>query len=311
MKPATVGALCAAFLLAALPVAISARGDSGAARVELGRRLFYDGDLSADGSMACASCHEQKHGFAHPSETRPGVTGEAGRRNVPGLANLAGLRHFNWADNRIATLEAQAEVPMFGDHPVELGMKGREAELARRIAADPCYVAMFRRAFPERRGRIETATITGALAAFTQSLVSRHSLWERGVYPLSPAARRGARHFAGACASCHAGSDFTDGDYHALERSGPDIGLMEATGNPADSHRFRTPGLRNVAVTGPWMHDGRAATLGEALDRHGAAARLSPAERADMLAFLATLTDDFFLQDKRFGYPETACGRKP
>ncbi len=127
------------------------------AKVELGRRLFYDADLSANGTMACAACHEQKRGFADGNAMRPGVHGDPGRRNVPGLANVAWRARLTIADPAIIDLEAQALVPLLGEHPVEMGMRGLETELSRRLGTNACYRRMFARAFPAERGRIDLA----------------------------------------------------------------------------------------------------------------------------------------------------------
>ncbi|CAN5214666.1 di-heme enzyme [soil metagenome] len=277
-----------------------------AVRVELGRRLFYDADLSLDGTMACAACHEQKHGFADGNRTRSGVTGEAGRRNVPGLANVAWMAPLTWADPRQTSLEAQVAVPMLGDHPVEMGMKGREAEISRRLARDPCYVRQFRSAFPERQGVIGLETVALALAAFERTLVSFGSAYDRGEF--SEAAGRGGVVFARACANCHGGPHFADGAFHRLEPVvARDRGLGEITGRIEDDGRFRTPGLRNVAVTAPYFHDGAAVDLGAAIERHGIA--LTMVERGEIIAFLEALTDPDFLSDPRFALPQKACGR--
>lgn len=279
-----------------------------AARVELGRRLFYDADLSVDGTMACAACHEQKHGFADGNVTRPGVHGDPGRRNVPGLANVAWLASLTWADPRQTTLEAQVSVPVLGDHPVEMGMKGQEAEIARRLAADPCYMRMFRAAFPERQGAIDMATVSQALAAFERTLVSYGSDYDRG--RLSELAVQGQAAFARACAGCHSGPQFSDGDFHRLEVKAPaDRGLGEVTGEPLDDGRFRTAPLRNVALTAPYFHDGRSKDLAAAIARHELVA-VQPGERAGLIAFLEALTDRDFIADPRFALPSKACGKR-
>lgn len=122
-------ALLATIMLCAAPQVVArSRHD---ARVELGRRLFYDADLSRDGTMSCATCHEQRHGFADGNRVHPGVTDEPGRRNVPGLANVGHFSPLTWADPRQTTLERQAAVPVFGTHPVEMGMAGMQADRGR------------------------------------------------------------------------------------------------------------------------------------------------------------------------------------
>lgn len=307
--------LCLLLACAGLLVA-AGKGVSGgatqAAQIELGRRLFYDADLSADGSMACSSCHVQRHGFADSVATHPGVHGEAGRRNAPGLANVTRARSLTWSDPRVRTLEAQVSIPVLGDDPVEMGMKGQEAEIARRLGRDPCYVSMFRAAFPDMGGRIDMTTVTRAIAAFERSMISDDAPfdhWRRGARDaLTPAQRQGSRLFARDCASCHAGADMSDGRFHAIETAGRDKGLGAVTGKAGDDGRFRTPMLRNVALTAPYLHDGSARTLGEAIARHRSV-RLDAGQMAAIIAFLDAMTDRSFLSDRRYALPDSACGR--
>lgn len=280
-----------------------------AAKVELGRRLFYDADLSADGTMSCATCHEQKHAFADGNQTHPGVTGEPGRRNVPGLANVAWMTPLTFADPAATTLETQATTPVFGSHPVEMGMAGREAAIPDRFARDSCYRTMFRRAFPESEGRIDFVNVAKALASFERTLVSYGSAYDRGT--LSEPARAGGALFARDCASCHAGQLFTDLRAHRLgpiDKAASDQGLFEKTGAEDDRGRFRTPSLRNVALTGPWWHDGSARTLDAAIARHGRG--YEPSDVTSLMAFLGALSDPEFVTRKDLAIPDRACGRR-
>lgn len=297
------------------PPAVPGDNAMSAARVALGRRLFYDADLSIDGTMACATCHEQRRGFADGNPTRPGVHGDPGRRNVPGLANVGWLTPLTWADPGLATLEKQALVPITGDHPVEMGMHGREAEVPARLGRDRCYRRMFAAAFPETRGRIDLEAVAKALAAFERTLISFDSPYDRrNATPLPPAAARGLALFGAGCASCHAGPLFSDGRFHSIETKvgEADAGLGEKTGDPADRGRFRTPSLRNAALAPPYLHDGSTATITEAIRRHEAAkATLSETQLDDLTAFIDTLTDRRFVSDPRLAYPETSCGRTP
>lgn len=293
-----------------------------AAKVELGRRLFYDADLSINGTMSCATCHEQKRGFADGNATRAGVHGDPGRRNVPGLANVGYAARLTWADPRLTMLEAQVAVPVLGEHPVEMGMKGQEAEIDRRLGRDNCYVRMFASAFPEDGGRIDMANVTKALATFQRTMIAFETPFDRHrrgqKEAISSAARRGADIFQGrgACASCHSGPNFTDDDYHALKVATPmaDRGLGEVSGVAMDDGKFRTRGLRNVALTAPYMHDGSAQTLDEALRRHDAvltgSVALSDRDRSYLIAFLGELTDQRFVTDPRFALPSKACGKR-
>jgi cytochrome c peroxidase len=282
------------------------------AKVELGRRLFYDADLSDDGTMACATCHEQHRGFADGNRNHAGVHGDPARRNVPGLANLAWLPNYTWGDPRIRTLEAQVLVPVLGTSPVEMGMKGREAEIATRLGHDACYHQMFAAAFPETHGRIDLPAVTQALASFERTLVSVDAPYDRmrsGRETADPTVRAGAALFDRDCASCHSGPVLSDGKFHRItEWTAADRGLGETTGKASDDGRFRTPSLRNVAVTQPYFHDGSANTLRIAIERHPGVR--SDAEIAALVALLETMTDRQFLVDPRFSLPGEACGRR-
>ncbi|WP_198136933.1 cytochrome-c peroxidase [Nitrobacter hamburgensis] len=280
-----------------------------AVKVELGRRLFYDADLSADGTMCCATCHEQKHAFADGNRTHPGVTDEPGRRNVPGLANVAWLTPLTFADPAATTLETQVTAPILGNHPVEMGMAGRDAEIGRRLGRDNCCQTMFARAFPENGGRIDFANVARALASFERTLVSHGSAWDR--QQLDPDAQAGSALFARDCASCHSGPNFTDMAMHRIGAADPrlaDQGLFGQTGIDADRDKFRTPSLRNVTLTGPWWHDGSSRSLDEAIARHGLSH--DAAKVTLLIAFLEGLSDPEFTRRKSLAMPDLACGRR-
>jgi len=289
--------------------------EAEAARVALGRRLFHDGDLSVNGTLSCATCHDPRHGFADGTRAHPGAHGEAGLRNVPSLVNVGGFSPLTWGNAELTTLEMQALVPIEGEDPVEMGMKGQAAELSRRLSANGCYRRLFRAAFPQVRGRIDFTTVSGALAAFQRTIVSHRTDWDRaaeGGAPLPPAASRGEAVFRGkgGCASCHSGREFTDLGFHRLAGE-PDVpengdyGLARASGRAEDRGRFRTPSLRSAALTGPYLHDGSAATIAEAIGRHGIP--LEPGDVADLEAFVDTLTDTAVTTDPRYARPGPAC----
>jgi cytochrome c peroxidase len=289
------------------------------AKVELGRRLFYDADLSLDGTMSCASCHEQKHAFTDGNRTHPGVSGDAGRRNVPGLANVAWLPVLTWANPKLQTLEDQIAVPIFGDHPIEMGMKGREADIPLRLGKDVCYRKMFQKAFPDSGGAIEMRRIYQAIAAFERTFISFDTPYDRYLAgdkeAIEPWAKRGETIFRERCAVCHAGVNFTDGRFHSvsiLAQGADDQGLAEETGLISDQGKFRTPSLRNVPLTAPYLHDGSVRTMAEAIARHDRVEGVPGAdsvELSDIISFLLTLQDLRFVQDKRFSMPSRACGR--
>jgi cytochrome c peroxidase len=333
-----------------------------AEKVELGRRLFHDRRLSIDGSTSCATCHQQARGFTDGRRVAIGATGEAHPRNTMGLANVAYLPVLTWANPLLRALEAQALVPMFGEHPVEMGLGGKEEALLRLLRRDPGYQQRFPLAFPGAADPYTLAHLTRALAAFQRTLISFDSPYDRYRYggdalAIPAAAKRGERLFFSErleCFHCHGGINFTDSAVHerlrdaetAFHNTGlynrdgrgayPDNnqGLIELSGKPADMGRFRTPSLRNVAVTAPYMHDGSIATLGEVIDHYARGGRriaqgpdrgdgaknpfksgfvkgfrLSPAEKRDLIAFLESLTDRGFLTDPRFADPQAAPGR--
>ncbi|KMS59763.1 cytochrome C peroxidase [Novosphingobium barchaimii LL02] len=291
------------------------RGGAAEAQVALGRRLFHDGDLSVNGTLSCATCHDPRHSFADGTRAHPGAHGEPGLRNVPSLVNVGAFSPLTWGNDALTTLELQALVPIAGEDPVEMGMKGQEAELARRLSADGCYRKLFKAAFPKARGRIDFATVSTALAAFQRTIVSHETAWDRatsGGAPLAAAAVRGEAVFRGGagCASCHSGREFTDLGFHRLRgepdtpRNG-DFGLARATGRSGDRGRFRTPSLRNVALTGPYLHDGSADTIADAVARHGIL--LSTGDATDVEAFLGALTDTAVTADARYARPEKTC----
>lgn len=326
-----------------------------AAKVELGRHLFYDPRLSGNHTQSCASCHLQEHAFATRDPLALGSTGETTPRNSMSLANVAYATTYTWANPVLVTLEQQMLVPLFGDDPVELGMRGREDELIDRLRDEPVYTDLFAAAFPDDADPLTLTNLARALTSFERSLLSADSPYDRYTRgdraALSEPARRGLALFNSErleCFHCHAGFNFQDSVAYAGKplRSGifhntglynldgaggyppGNRGLFEFTGAAADMGRFRVPTLRNVAVTAPYMHDGSIATLSEVLDHYAAGGRTIPdgphagvgrdnpfkssfirgfeltdAERADVLAFLASLTDEAFLTDPALADP--------
>ena len=313
------------------------------AKVELGRHLFYDVRVAGLNYMSCATCHRPELAFSDGRKVAIGLTGQLHPRNSQGLANAAYLPALTWADPGVASLEEQAKLPLFGERPVEMMANGREDAIVARLEVDLGYRRRFAAAFPESGGRIDYDAIRRALAAFERTILSFDSPWDRwrhggDVKAVDPAAKRGEALFLGErlrCGRCHVPPLFTDAatgaGYHNtglydLDGQGGlpagNQGLIEHTGRPADMGRFRTPSLRNVAVTAPYMHDGSAATMGQVVDDYAAGGRaartgtrspltsplvagftLSAEERADLLAFLDALTDRAFLDSEALRSP--------
>lgn len=327
------------------PPVVPADNPMSEAKVELGRHLFYDRRLSRDGSMSCATCHQQARAFADDRSTPSGITSERHPRNSMSLANVGYLPVLTWANPAVTRLEHQALIPLFGETPVEMGLAGAEIELFARITAEPTYPPLFKAAFPERNGVVDLATITRALAAFQRTLISADAPYDRYRYgnerdAISPAAKRGEALFFSErleCFHCHGGVHLTDSLVHTrkpfaefafhntglYDRDGrgaypaDNTGLIEHTGRPEDMGRFRTPSLRNVELTAPYMHDGSISSLREVIAHYAAGGRarsaktseflpgfkLTDDETEDLLAFLLSLTDRHFVVNPRFGNP--------
>lgn len=282
------------------------------AKVALGRRLFYDRQLSGNGAQACASCHRQALAFTDAHPRAEGSTGETHRRSAMSLANVAYATSYTWADPRTRTLETQMLVPMFGTDPIELGMKGHEVEILERLAAEPLYPPLFADAFPNDATPIRFDNVVRAIAAFERTLLSGDSPYDRLVYggdskALGDAAKRGMRLFFSdrlACARCHAGPTFSGPiDFEGAEALKPppaprfhntglynldgrgaypaaDTGLHDVTGRRRDMGKFKAPTLRNIALTAPYMHDGSITTLREVVAHYAKGGRAGGESRA-------------------------------
>jgi len=269
--------------------------------VELGRRLFYDVRLSGAGEMSCASCHLQELAFTDGRAQAVGATGELLSRSAMSLTNVAYNASYNWANPGLKDLESQALNPMLNEHPVEMGVAGREEEVLDRQRKDPVAAGLFGRAFPDQKNPFSLDTVTRALAAFQRTLISTDSPYDRAVFhddwsALSPSARRGMDLFFSeriGCFQCHGGFSFSGpvkffgqgGHEPTFHNTGlynlggqgrypaTDQGLIARTGRPEDMGRFRAPTLRNIEVTAPYMHDGSIATLEEVVDHYAVGGR--------------------------------------
>lgn len=270
---------------------------------ELGRTLFFDPRLSADGTVSCASCHPPEHGFADPRLVSVGIGGARGKRNAPTVLNKDRQRRFFW-DGRAATLEAQARGPLFDQS--EMG--NSPGQLEARLSTLPDYPSRFTAAFGD--ATITVDRLTAALAAYQRSLVRRDSAWDLWLAgdkaALNPIAEAGRQLFFGKanCSQCHAGPDLGGLDFANISVGSPhDEGRRAITLRDADWRLFAIPSLRDVARTAPYMHDGSLATLADVIefyDRGGEVVEnkdyrvqklnLKPAEKRQLLAFLQALT---------------------
>lgn len=282
------------------------------AKVELGRHLFYDKRMSVNGKLSCGGCHRQELAFTDGRARAEGATGETHSRSSMSLANIAYAPQLTWANPSLDSLEEQALTPMFGERPVELGLKGRESSFLRVVRGDSTYQRLFARAFPdETADRYTLDNVTKAIASFQRSIISMNSpydryRWEGDATALSESAKRGEIVFSssekGGCFQCHGGWNFSavrfaGGPAQPLEadRNGlflntgaaayeaPNRGLAEHTGRIEDIGKFKAPTLRNIAVTAPYMHDGSIATLEEVVEHYAAGGRLAHANKSQIL----------------------------
>ncbi|BDX06975.1 MbnH family di-heme enzyme [Planctobacterium marinum] len=269
-----------------------------AAKVELGRHLFYDRNLSANQVQSCANCHQQQFAFSEPLPHSNGSTGDKVRRNSMPLVNVAYNAHLTWAHTELTTLETQILIPMFSEEPIELGITGHEESVLARFDNDK-YRPMFAAAFPGEDIGFEL--IVQAISSFVRNLTSFNSPFDRYAYygeddALSEAALRGMDLFFSErleCHHCHGGFNFSQASKHAdqafevtafhntglynVDGEGAypqsDQGLKEITLQPQHMGQFRAPTLRNIAVTAPYMHDGSVATLEEVIAIYAAGGR--------------------------------------
>ncbi len=323
------------------------------AKIELGRHLFYDLRMSVNQTMACASCHLPDRAFTDGRPTSIGATGEDHPRNAMSLSNVVYNATFNWANPGLTTLHAQALVPIFGEFPLELGWSDHETEILDRFRQDVIYQKLFAEAYPGAAEPVSADRVTKALAAFESILISGNSPYDQATFQGNPnamnvSARRGQELFFSErmeCFHCHGGFNFSQSVNHAgttlaqaeFHNNGlyniggtgdyplNNRGLWEFTQRPAHMGRFRAPTLRNVELTGPYMHDGSITTLEGVIEHYARGGRiiqegplagdgakspykselivgfsLTAQEKQDVIAFLQSLTDWEFICDPRF-----------
>jgi cytochrome c peroxidase len=283
------------------------------AKVALGRRLFFETRLSVTHAYSCASCHDPAGAFTDGRAIALGATGQPTTNGAMSLANVGYNISFGWAKPQVGSLEAQMLEPLLNEHPVEMGLAGRQSEVAAWLNSDPQYRADFGQAFPESAGRATFDLMVKAIAAFERTLVSGRSPFDRYVFDgqhdaLSAQAKRGMALFYSArlgCSACHSGFNFAGNWRDAQGTTGP----ASFARNGTSATPLRVPTLRNITLTAPYMHDGRFSTLEAVIDHYQEAGKnrsdknepqlqpfvLDSDERAALLAFLHSLTDVEFV----------------
>ncbi|WP_282133252.1 cytochrome-c peroxidase [Cellulophaga baltica] len=288
---------------------------------ELGKKLFYDGNLSRVGYISCGFCHEQNSAFTHHGhQFSHGVDDLEGTRNTPSIQNMAYMSHFMW-DGAIDHLDLFPIAPI--TNAVE--MDETITNVLAKLAADTEYQQLFSEAFVD--GEVTMEYFLKALSQFMVMMVSSNSKYDKYVrnedgITLSITEQEGLVVFESNCASCHATDLFTDNSFRnnglAPNAKLDDTGRYLATSLEADKYKFKVPSLRNVALTAPYMHDGRFGSLEAVLDFYTdgvvASATLDPElqhndtigipltdrDKVALVAFLNTLTDEEYIDDERF-----------
>ena len=294
-------------------------------RVRLGRWLFFDKRLSADNTIACATCHKPENAFSEPTPVSTGIGGQKGGRKAPSFINQAWTRlpHFFW-DGRTASLEEQAGGPMI--NPIEMGNKDHQVVVAK-LAAIPSYPTYFKEAFGSEEVTIER--ITKAIADYERTRMSGNSAWDRwragDKNAVSDEVKKGHRLFFGNafCINCHLGQNFTDSDFHNLgvgwdpaAETFADEGRYAVTKKDTDKGAFKTPGLRDVSKHAPYMHDGSIKTLREVVELYIKGGEANPyldrkidrrfAEQLDLTEEQTTALVKFMEALDGEGYQDTA-----
>jgi cytochrome c peroxidase len=270
-------------------------------KVELGKQLYFDKRLSADNTVSCASCHDPKKGWSNNDKTAEGVGGQRGGRSAPTVMNTA-YQNFQFWDGRAGTLEQQALGPIA--NPIEMNLPIEKA--IEKIGAIKGYQEQFQKVFG---APVNADNLAKAIAAFERTVLSGDSPYDRykagDKQALSPKAEEGMKLFFGKanCSACHSGPNFSDNGFHnlgvAFTSPQPDLGRVAVTKVDGDKGAFKTPSLRDIAKTGPYMHDGSLATLEEVvsyynkggtpndfLDEEVFPLKLNPEQVAALVAFL-------------------------
>ncbi|MFM7731696.1 MAG: cytochrome-c peroxidase [Flavobacteriales bacterium] len=281
-------------------------------RIELGRRLFYDTRLSLDGSTSCGSCHRLSLAMTDGKKTSVGLSGVSGKRNAPTLANVAWFPYF-MMEGGVPSLEMQALAPLHDTLEMSLNFDHALTQLN----SDPVMKALAQSAY--QRGEIDPFVITHALAAFQRSIISGDSGYDKmkqgNRNAMSELALEGMELFFSDrtnCSACHSGHLFTDFGFYniGLDREYDDPGRIRVTFQDKDHGKFKTPTLRNIELTGPYMHDGRFESLEEVIEFYNRGGegnanqderihplQLTAREQLALQEFLKSLTDWNFVQN--------------
>lgn len=283
------------------PLKVPADNPMTEAKIELGKQLYFDKRLSKDNTISCASCHDPKKGWSNDEAVATGINGQKGGRSSPTIINAA-YHRFQFWDGRSPSLEDQALGPI--QNPIEMGETLKNVE--KKLNAIPGYKEQFQKVFGTG---VTSENIAKAIATFERTVLSGNAPYDKykagEKEALSESAERGMKLFFGKanCSACHAGSNFTDNAFHnigvGMEAEKPDVGRVAISKLGGDTGSFKTPGLRDIAKSAPYMHDGSLKTLeavvehydkggiaNEYLDEELFPLKLSDEEKQDLVTFL-------------------------
>jgi cytochrome c peroxidase len=287
--------------------AVPADNPMSSAKVALGRRLFFEPGLSVTGTYSCASCHDPAKAYTDGRPFAVGARGDTLPHSSMALINVAYNITYGWTKPELQSLETQMLEPLLNEHPVELGASGRQTAICDLLASQPTYRTAFGEAFPQDSNPVTFENLVKAIATFERTLIYGNSPFDRYVFggdhgAISERAKRGMQLFysnRAGCGSCHSGLNFA-GNWRDAQG---ETGKPPFANNGTADRPMRVPTLRNIALTGPYMHDGRFATLEAVLDHYARMAQqhvgdarlhsfdLSTDERTDVISFLESLTD--------------------
>jgi cytochrome c peroxidase len=314
MKKTILSFLTAIFIIVSISSFFENKNTDIKTKAGLGKKLFSEKILSKDSSVSCASCHKPQYAFADTLAFSVGIGGKLTKRNTPSVLNMKNRPYYFW-DGRASSLEEQCLMPI--QNPDEMGLPIEEA--VKRLNASREYKLLFQQIFNQKP---DAKNLAMAFSAFEQTLEtvdSKFDDWSNNLKKLSPSEERGRELFVGdkaKCFDCHRMEDFTTDEFKNIGlyngSSLNDAGLYNITKKESDLGKFKTPGLRNIAVTAPYMHNGMFKTLEEVVDYYDNPGKFvnnpvniddalknplnfSEKEKKDLVAFLKTLTDKKYI----------------
>jgi cytochrome c peroxidase len=315
MKKAVFSFLAAIFTITIVSSFFEAENTDIKTKAALGKKLFSEKILSKDSSVSCASCHKPQYAFADTVAFSVGIEGKLTKRNTPSVLNMKNRPYYFW-DGRASSLEEQCLMPI--QNPDEMGLPVEEA--VKRLNQSKAYKQLFQKIFGQKPDAKNLAAAFSAYEKTLETVDSKFDDWSNNIKNLSASEERGRELFVGnkaKCFDCHRMEDFTTDEFKNIGLyNGKDLndaGLYNLTNKESDNGKFKTPGLRNIAVTAPYMHNGMFKTLEEVVEYYNNAQKFVPdainidstlkkplnlteKEKKDLVSFLKTLTDKKYIR---------------